>query len=1370
VITVRRLLLTLVLLFLAPGLAVALTAQDRRDFATIVGGLGSAPINWNDDFLHPLAAKPGAPRKAMVLLAKRFSKADLVDLISSQANSAVLRNNLDVGRHRLLKELLAEGIRLGNAELLAKSTSKNQYPLIQNLLTVNSGGAGNVDRDIDLTAYVGATPTTGDVIRENAFFEGLKQAAKNRGMKVTITQGGLTLDGLETTIFRGLNNPPDARFAVDLKAHVRQYRRAIQAQRADPEAYKGAGWKKEVFRRGTQAASHIQQYGVAGGKIDYSANLTAEKLKTITYGAQIPHNMDELKAVFRGTADVGLQRWELSSHIINNSLQTRQHRQHGESDPTKGVLKYTARTLDSLAAFFDLPPWRVMNNQARLDLIGKLFPGYSDAKLRKIKESLTIAVWISENKGKPMPNKFTRSGLSGERRHLRIAEIFQHRAAAFTAGEMARTMLYPPAFNLSNIRFSDAERLKFDKLSYKDKMTYMVKRNDTYGKVVAHESMENLLMSMVELRQLDYRYTEVIDPANGRKTGQVKETLMPVQRGLDTILMMRDNATPETRPLLNLAAQYALIYSQSRTAPSADIAKKNINDLYRIRGQMEKLIGSRPPGQQLISQMAKMLPADFVEKSETGGKSPLGDLRLELNDRFRQHISDAFPTMRQEFEGFKQEWNRMGPKNYVRRRLAEEAMDIGNVADGLQLVEMYQHGASANDYAWFFTTNVLGRFHWSISPFIQAAQTHSAEDLKMLGKNIFFLSAARMMPGMGQVKAFFDIGQGVANVTTGYVITGKNAQTIAEVYTGDRLGRVDKKLAGVGTVASARRDSFNILSESDLRTIRPPGAKVDIRVVDGAKVYKRLFQKWTGRKFNHLPRRFAKQKTGSSAFLKAHDVLAQLVVRQAEKKGPAWVSQYGRFTFSPNEREYDAAIKVFYPLLKAECRKEVRAILSAGSVRTYRSWADKKDVIEEGLVGALTNDVFTGFMAGWENYLTAQIMARREIEQTAMNLDLAVIAKQLHNSTFKQTSANITSKGKGLRFDVAVSGARTGLTIKDAAGKMQQVYDGGMDIAFYPKLVWPNRPKSFFGGDVIVKVVDEHLTPVKLKKVKDSKENLFRNDLTFIAINGSGEELARSKRSLYVLAPSFKVEFGLHQEYNEGEPISFHIQIQGGKPPFTVSGSVQGNIQETDHSSKTENSNALASAKRWDKQFDYTPEHATGQQTVAIKVRDADGVEVDVSGIFLIQSRTNSSEWDGWWLFDQYGYNGSNSRRGLKRVEIKNGHFKGVFTLRYDDIDLEAEGGNIEGMVNIKGDITAMLRIWRNEIRGTDEHVVVEKTMVECQITGKASNGEEKVFLGESICQYKTIRSDGSATNEIPTEVTDWTARPTEKGDEENLW
>ena len=181
--------------------------------------------------------------------------------------------------------------------------------------------------------------------------------------------------------------------------------------------------------------------------------------------------------------------------------------------------------------------------------------------------------------------------------------------------------------------------------------------------------------------------------------------------------------------------------------------------------------------------------------------------------------------------------------DYVKERLTDETFQLGNIGDALQLVEMYQGGASASDYTFFATTNLLGRCHWGLGFLTQAVQVKTEEDLKLLGQNIIFDACARVIPGLAQAKVIFDIERGLVVVTVGYLINQANSDLIDARYTGE-AGRLNDGTAG--KAAGRIRDSGVCVLEAGV-VVKEQDAKGNPRIaVNQPALFLGLFKQWLG--------------------------------------------------------------------------------------------------------------------------------------------------------------------------------------------------------------------------------------------------------------------------------------------------------------------------------------------------------------------------------------------------------------------------------------------------------------------------------------------------------------------------------------------
>ncbi len=1099
-----------------PGGAPAAKAAPKNPLDEIVGNPSdlSTPLEW---------------ARALLGVTKQMGREESLNSLKAHADGMILNVGLNLGRKGLVKAIFLQGMAYGNADL----EERKQSPITR-VLGINCGSSGDFQRDNDITCYAG------DDLREEAFFRGVTRAAGELGLKVKIAPGSIDIPELEVSIFRGGNDIPDARYARDVASHVKQYQKAIQKQRTSKEAYKGKAVMVELAGKISQGQAEIQEltWNAKAGEAEFDGHL--------------PKTFREVRSILHGSATYRAERWELSSHMVSNTLSALRGT-HG--DPTKGALKYAGRSLKSLASFYGFNPWDRLTTDDRVRLLARVMTNFDVTvpnhrqTLEKMAETLDLG-WEVLHKRETLTGKSAEEVLRAEQ----VAEIFLRRSVAATGSAMAMAMLDPPPFTgLDSLPV--AERRQFEAMSPEKRFEYWSRKDEIFRWCTSYEAMEDLLMTMVELRQLDL---ELLPPDPKNPTASSGGTGGPAARqpGLDAMKLMIEQAPAKARPLLALATEYAEVYTASGHARTPEQCIEQLNKLYEIRGRMkQQLRKNTTPGTELTEKMAKVKPGAYLKNEAAGKPSLLGRPSAEINQRFMKHVREAFPSTADAYRRFKADLESMGKVNYAKRRLAEEICQMDTIADGLTLLEMYQRDADAMDYASFVTINVLSRFHWSIGHLIAAAQVGNVEALQALGKNVFFATAARLVPSAGQMKVLFDVAQGTVTVTVGYVVRGENAELVDALYCGDRyLGPVDQPRIRKGTVANARREAgFSVLSPSHFVEVKDPGTgKTAAIALDRQAIYRDAMKRWTGTDYDALEDR-GHAPAAAARLIKAHDDLVKLIVRQAESTGPMWVTKPRKdtpnFHIDPDENEFEASISALYPLLTEHCRLEAQKVLAEGAARTYVSWLDAKDVIEEELVRRYTADVFGGLMETWESRLTAQRLAKREIERAAMQADLAEIAKHLAETAFAfpikkpkpKVEVRVTPRGVKpeleLFNDYDLDAVAEGLGLagetlaklligveEGLAPELPRILDGALPIAYAPILEGVGDASD--ADEVVVEMEQEEFTVVARTDGKEDDGTIGPGDLvlsetTFVAKDeeGSGEILSRETVAVLIRMP-----------------------------------------------------------------------------------------------------------------------------------------------------------------------------------------------------------------------------------------------------------
>ncbi len=1061
--------------------APAKPVPEKSLLEKLVGDFGRKDkLDWDQAYEDDIRNRLSQAENMALAVAGKVKRSDLDAEMKHYGEGSHLAMNLDVGRHLLLKRLFAEAMVKTNEQI------GERQPL-NRILTINSGSTGNAKRDQDITV------DGGSALQEELLFKNLEKLARGKPYNLEVEpkeNGGLSIGQLEVELHPRGNDLPDARVTTKVDAHNKKYTRSMQKQGADGEAYWGGGMERIVSER-TQSQALVQEFTLSNGKVSYTGH-TAK-------------NAQQVRSLINGPPEVQMQKWKLASSMVNNALKGQDRTLASDPDLTKGPLKYATRTLKDLTDFYGTAPWVKLTPDDKADLLHRVFPHFNPKnaegrkRLDKVVQALDTARAMRINES-TLPAKGTAGVMDNHKVASEICAIFMRKAVVATASEMGRAMLDPPAFDFKKTNLASGELKAFRRMSAWDQHQFMVKKDADFRKMVSHQAMENLLMTMVQWAKLDQ------DPRMPKR----------VKMGSETMRMIQAQAPQELRAVVDIASQYAKVYVASKSAKTPDQCIDQIQKLYDLRNELKQHLGGQEaPGKTLIRKMAKVKPHVYLKNEAAGRPSLMGRQALETSARFRSHLEQRFPKLARDFQNFKAELDTIGPKNYVKRRIAQEMMQLDTAADLLTTLEMMQDGASAGDIGTFWLTNFISTAHWSVSPVISAFQVQSQEDVENLGKNVVFTLMTRYLPGgawAATAKIGFDIAKGAVSVTAGYVIKGENAETIDQLYTGETvLGPVDQVNIRGGTKANAIREAFNVLSGDHFQTVKDRTTGKENRVLNRAQIYADFFQTWTGTEWADLPHK-PKKDAETMAFTQAHDEFVTLLIRQAEQNQPLWVKDYHatptHHSLDPTDDEFKGTMEAIYPMIEALCRSYVvKEVLD--KVGTGQFMSGGKDMIEEGLVKRFAADFFAGMIEAWENQITQQMLAVREINQAAMNADLAAMARVIHEKNYPKKPKK-KPRPKNLKLDIDVHAATDPVSLTgpditvDVSGIAKSVVanmkmgsgdaDGGgvIEEEEHPKQIYTDldgsAPITFepilsgYGdieglGEVIVEVAEEIIQP-----------------------------------------------------------------------------------------------------------------------------------------------------------------------------------------------------------------------------------------------------------------------------------------------------
>ncbi len=939
--------------------------KEANRLAEMTGGFAEQDLDWHEAYVLEPTGTLSDPAKATLAVAttKGYDRAAAVhDLKQGGERTKRLYKNLDVGRHEALKHLYHRAMVVANQDLASRGLSP-----LSKVMPVNAGGTGDYSRDQDITVFAG------DEVREKAYFDALVKVARDElGLEVVPKEtGGFDMPQIEVTLFPGQNDLPDARFATDVEEFHLKYRTAIEKQQADPEAYKGGGADIEVKGRRKPGQMYVQLLEWVDGKPRYVA--------------ETPQNFREAKSLFQGTAPERFLRFERAAHAFSDFIQGFQHSQGEHHDLTKGPLKYSGRSIDQVCDTWGFKPWAKLQPQDRLALLHRIWPQYDpktpygEKMLERIGAAIDVGAEVKGTKKVP-------GGVNAEEADA-ICLIFMRRAVAATAGECAATMLDPPAFDPKEMRKQAGPA--WDKMTAVERHRYAKEKDALYRACVGRAGMENLLVLVSMLRQLD------VTP-DGKPS--------PVRLGEDVIRTLLERADPKTRPLIELASEYAEVRARSQRTADPKVREECRVRMEAIRKRLVAHIPNADgttPGEKILQKAARTKPQAFV-KAETEGKGRLWSPEaLELKARFEEHLKEAFPSHAEEWKRFREHVDEVGVKGYVAKRLFDEAFQLDTLSDGLTLVEMYQGDASVSDYAGFLAVNLVSRVHWGVGPLVQAFQVYdkdpekAAEKARELGKSLVFQTLARVVPWAATAKVVFDVARGVVTVTVGWEVSKANAQIVDALYTGE-AGRTDE--SAKGTARGALRESgFSILSEAHVIRAKDPETGALSIAIDRGAVYRDFFRRWTGLAPDDVPRD-STPGGDVGAFVAAHDAFVKILERQAEQHGPTWV-RTEKTPFVPFvllESDVEAAIKALDAKITERCAAEAARAMDESGVRAWKRYGeDASDTRHEELTRRFAADFFSGMIEHWQTALTAQILAARDIERAAALADQSALAEAL---------------------------------------------------------------------------------------------------------------------------------------------------------------------------------------------------------------------------------------------------------------------------------------------------------------------------------------------------------------------------------------
>ena len=936
---------------------------------TRTASLSGVELDWHTRFVADPTGSLSTTAQSTLDFArdKTYTRAQAVhDLEAGGTLTKPLVRSLDVGRHELLKHLYHRAMVVANERRAAQGLSP-----VSKMQAVNAGGTGDYTRDQDITVFLD------DPEREKAFFDAVEWVAREELKLQTDVKatGGIDFPQLEVTLFNGSNDLPDARFATDVEEFAVKYRRAIENQAADKEAYKGGGADIEVKGRRKPGSMLVQQltWTEAGPR----------------YVAETPQNFREAASIFSGTAPERWQRFELAAHVFSDFVQGRQHSEGPGHALTKGPLKYAGRAVEHLCTLYGMKPWKDLAPDDRVALLRRVWPhldpktGMGARVLAQISGALDVATYVKKEKELP-------GGLdaAAAAKADQVMLGFLRNATGLTVGKMAQDMLHPPAFDTKAMRAVFGAR--WDEMTPAQRFKAAAERDATFRAATSRAAMENLLVTVSLLRNMDFQDGL---PAKDR----------PGEHLLARVL--RD-AEPHTRAVLTLASDYAEAWARKQQSADPQVRAECDRQLDAVRKKLVAhcpAVGGEMPSLALLRKATKDGPRAVLAAETAPGRRWLSPEAVEVKNAFLDHLKRAFPSHGEQWREFTSTVKEIGMKGYLGRRLVEETFQWDTIADALTLVEMYQGGAGADAYGEFLAVNLVSRIHWSVGPLVQAFKVYdqdprqAAAKFKELGKSLVFSTLSRVVPWAASAKIAFDVARGTVVVTVGWAVGKANTALVDAVYTGE-AGRTDDAAAGKAW-GRIRDAGVSVLPATVVRRVtdeKTGAVRID---VDRDALYLEAFRRWTGADGDDVPRS-SPPRPEAARLTSAHDAFVRVLRKEAEQHGSTWVPDPDH-PFVPlrlGEREVEEAIAAFEPLLRERAQTEVDAVLSELAVREYRSYLDAEgtDVIREGLVRRYASDLLGGVIEHWHVRLTSEVLAARDIERTAVFSDWRAMAGRLH--------------------------------------------------------------------------------------------------------------------------------------------------------------------------------------------------------------------------------------------------------------------------------------------------------------------------------------------------------------------------------------
>lgn len=943
--------------------------RDDSKKPNLVELMRGAPtvVEWETQWQAPPTTERNALAEAALRVGRSLTRQEQVAQAKDPhigGSREDLLVTLDVARHELVKHAIQTAIKQANEEL-----RRSGHKTIEKVMVSNCSPLGDGTRDGDLTV------SAEDEVREAAFFRHLANyfdaaGSPNLSPKLSELQKGqgqaFSIEGLEITFHRGQNDVPPPHVPEELVNFSLKYRKTVEKQFENPEAYLGFGFEQEV-----QGRRELRLKGKKPAQV-LVQTFGAGPAGSATYSAHRFTNQKQALDALRTTLGPDYTRAHNAMHAFCDFIQASHHQHETDQDISKGPVKYAERALNAICRLHGFEEWKNLPDAQRAQVLQlALGPGFSNPQqLTDLARRLTAV--------------FGKTGQKiGDSAESAVAMSLLRRVSARALQEVARVMMDPPPTRPPNIppeRWNSLNRQEQETLARSD---------PGYRQRVSVAAMENLVVATRLLAQIDMEQARH-GPASPFGT-------MALRRVIE-----ESASNPRLQKVLQLAADHAQADAaiERSCPPGTDPVAwaRQRRETIRKRDQLRFELSQEcaafrdSPDRAAVEKAMKSLPRELLKKCNLNLIPPDLD---SLQARRLKHAQlalggeDPQPAL----------WRAAQHGKNAATWALSHAADPNNLPDLLSLVEMMQDGAGGKDYARFLIRNAAGRYNAVVGYAVGLTEASMARDpveqekqLAELGKGIVFEAFSRYIPFMAQAKLAFDIEKGLVNVTYGYAIKQLNNDLVNAIYLGE-AGRTGPGRAG--TLGGWVRDAVDpVMPETYVLRDKDEKGKPLI-AVDCVRLYHELFRSWTGRDAAELDR-ITDLKPGSLKLARAHDRLVRILEAHAEGMAPGWFTEYSVGLYS--ESELDKACRELTEALDPWVRPMVtRALNSIPNVRQYTEKRGNTTVnlIEEGLVGRLTGDWVCGVQSEWNTLFMKQRQLRGNLDALMSTAVTTALAQEL---------------------------------------------------------------------------------------------------------------------------------------------------------------------------------------------------------------------------------------------------------------------------------------------------------------------------------------------------------------------------------------